>query len=140
MAMLGDIPIDVIRESRSYNNKIAEHPVERGADIADHVDQEGVYFDLSGQYTGPDAAQVEARLRQLRNNPEPLTYTGRGMMVNAIIETFNSSAHSGIANGFEFSMTIKQVRIARPSTVSLLDHSIRSQVKDVGNAGRVQAV
>lgn len=140
MAMLGDIPIHVITESRAYNNKIAEHPVERGADVADHVEQEGVYFDLSGQYTGPDAAQVEARLRQLRNNPEPVTYVGRGMMINAVIENLNTRGNSSIANGFEFTMTIKQVRIARPSTVSLLDPGIRAQVKEVGNSGRVQAV
>lgn len=137
MANINGVPIYVINEERIYDNETTDHPVENGQDITDHVINKPTVFRIEGEYTGIDAGQVEAKLRTLRRG-ELVRYIGRGSLTNAVFESYRSSADSKIANGFRFFITLKQISVAKPSTASLLAPAIRSQVKEVGNAGRVQ--
>ena len=137
MASINGIPIYVISEERQYENETTDHPVEDGQDITDHVINLPIVFRIEGEYTGPDAGQIDAQLRELRKG-RFVKYVGRALMYNAVIESYSSNVDSSIANGFRFSMTLKNVRIAKTSTVSLLSPAMKAQVKEVGNAGRVQ--
>ena len=138
MASINGIPIYVISEERQYENETTDHPVEDGQDITDHVINLPIVFQIEGEYTGPDAGQIDAQLRTLRRTGQLLKYVGRASMVYAVIESYVSSVDSSIANGLRFSMTIKNIKLAKTSTVSLLAPAMKAQVKEVGNAGRVQ--
>lgn len=139
MARIGDVEIYVIDESRMYNNKTTDHPVEEAQNVADHVENDPIVFRISGEYTGEDAAQVHSRLIKMRNERQPVTYIGRGRLINCVIESFTENVDSKIANGFRFTMTLKQIRIAKTSVVNLLTPNVRAQVKEVENKGRIQA-
>ncbi|MBU8908500.1 phage baseplate protein [Desertibacillus haloalkaliphilus] len=137
MASINGIPISVIDEDRNYDNESTDHPVEEDQDITDHVINNPITFRITGEVTGDNAAQIDAQLRELRRG-ELVRYVGRAILPNAVFDSYRTTVDSRIANGFRFTLTLKQVKLARPSTVSLLSPEIRSQVKDVGNAGRVQ--
>ncbi|KAB8139262.1 hypothetical protein F9U64_01160 [Gracilibacillus oryzae] len=139
MARLGNVSFFILSESHNYKNTITEHPVEDGNDIADHVGSTPTTFNISGMCTGQDAPSKYAQLLELFRKKEPVTYVGRGRINTVVIESFPSDRDADIANGFNFSLTLKQVRIVKTSTVDLLAPEVRAQVKDVGNAGRVQA-
>lgn len=138
MASINGIPIYVISEERQYENETTDHPVEDGQDITDHVINLPIVFQIEGEYTGPDAGQVDVQLREIRKTGQLVKYVGRASMVNAVVESYVSNVDSTIANGFRFSMTIKNIKLAKTSTVSLLAPAMKAQVKEVGNAGRVQ--
>ncbi|MCM3488775.1 hypothetical protein M3689_05570 [Alkalihalophilus marmarensis] len=140
MATINGIPIYVLSETRNYDNEVSDHPVETGFNVSDHVEQKPTVFNLRGEYTGPDAGQVDAQLRTLRRSGELVNYVGRGSIYRCAIQSYSTEVDSSIANGFRFNMTIKEIRIAQSSTVNLLSPNVRAQVREVGNAGRVQVV
>lgn len=140
MADIDGIPIYVIQESHKYDNDVSSHPVESRSDVTDHVERKPVEFSLTGEYAGPDAANVHRELIRKRYSGDLVEYKGRGKLSNAVILSFQTDRNSSIANGFTFSMTLRQVSIARSSSVNLLSPNVRAQVKEVGNAGRVQVI
>lgn len=138
MARLGNIEFVLIREDRTYENEVTSHPVERGSDVTDHVMNQPLTFQIEGEYTGPDAGRIHGEFVKLFRSGEPVYYSGRAAMANAVIENFTSSVDENIANGFHFSLTLKNIRIARPSVVGLLPATLRADVSEVKNVGRVQ--
>lgn len=138
MARLGDVSFFIIDESHNYEKNITDHPIEDGRSVSDHAERQPTTFDVTGEVAGENAPETHlALIRQWRES-EPATYVGRGKLTTAVIESLNTSRDANIAGGFYFTMTLKQVRIARTSTVDLLSPPVRAQVKDVDDAGRVQ--
>lgn len=138
MARLGNIEFVLIREDRTYENEVTSHPVERGSDVTDHVTNQPLTFQIEGEYTGPDAGRIHREFVKLFRSGEPVYYSGRAAMANAVIENFTSSVDENIANGFHFSLTLKNIRVAKPSVVGLLPATLRADVSEVKNVGRVQ--
>ncbi|NGP45964.1 hypothetical protein G4V62_13780 [Bacillaceae bacterium SIJ1] len=137
MASIGGVHFNVISESRNYNNEVTSHSVEDDKTITDHVKPDPISFAIEGIVT-TDASTVHRDLLRLRASKTLLDYKGRSTIKNVIIERLKTDVDEKIANGFNFSMTIKQVRLARPSTVNLLPVSLKADTSDIGNAGRVQ--
>ena len=138
MARLGSIDFVLIEEERAYENEVTSHPVE-GGEISDHVVTQPVTYRIEGEYTGPDAGSVHSEFLKLRNSGEPVYYSGRSAMGNTVIENFTSIVDESIANGFRFSLRIKQIRIAQPSAVALLPASLKADVSEIKNVGRKTA-
>ncbi|MGY4689350.1 phage baseplate protein [Salibacterium sp. K-3] len=138
MARIGNVQFNVISERRTFDNEVTEHPVEDEGSISDHVSNDPVSYSIKGMVTNPGAAEAHRNLLKLRLSGEPTKYRGRSTLQRAVIESLETDVDEKIRNGFNFSMTIKQIELARPSTVGLLPASLEADTSEVGNAGRVQ--
>ncbi len=141
--LLEDIEIDVVEEeSPEFNNLITEKPVERGQDVADHARNLPISFTFSGVVTGPDAAQKLEQLRNYRNDRQLLKYIGRNVLNNMMIESFSTKHVKTNLQGFGFSITLKQIRIATLQVIDIVaPASVSTSVSGkAGTASQVKPV
>ena len=115
MATINDIQIWVQDEKFGNGVESTEHPVEKGIDITDHVKENPITLDISGEIVGKAAEEKKAKINALMKKGSLITYVGRNTLVNAQIQSFNTSYSSDIWGGFSFDMQIKQVKIAKPA-------------------------
>jgi hypothetical protein len=119
-AKLGEVELDVVEvETPEHPNEVTIHPVEKGSEIIDHVKQNAISFSINGTVSGENAPQKLSQLRQYRDNGELLTYIGRNAFRDMVIESLSTRHDASIRNGFRFSITLKQVRIAKSLTVEI---------------------
>ena len=139
MAQLGDVFLNTVYEEK-VDNRInsTDHPVEEGVNIVDHVEREPLILSISGIVTGEDASARKLKLQQYANNGTILNYRYRNKVDNVIIESFQTTHPKSIKGGFSFDITLKQIRVAKPSLLTDLSKELRVQIAMVGNAGRVQ--
>jgi len=141
MAQLGDITITVQSENPTYSNRVTEKSIENGSDIADHVKSNPTGFAISGVVVGEDAGEKYQRLVQYRDNAELLTYVGRNLIENLVIENLSTTHDNGVGNGFTFNITLKQVKVV---TAEIIEVNIpqttapKSQINKTGNKGKQQ--
>lgn len=115
--MLFDVEIDVVREENlAYRNEISEHAVEDGEAIADHSRRLPRSLSITATIAGADWESRYERLRELADGSTLGTYVGVTVWDNVVIESFEPSHTVQVANGVRFSMTLKQVRVARVET------------------------
>ncbi|MDQ0299634.1 hypothetical protein J2S78_002054 [Salibacterium salarium] len=138
MARIGNVEFNAISEERNFVNEITDHPVEDEGAINDHVNNKPTTYTIEGIVVNPGAAQAHRDLISIRYHGDPVSYDGRATMKNAVIENLTTDTDVNISNGFNFNMTIKGIRVARPSTVGLLPADLKADTSEVGNAGRVQ--
>lgn len=121
MAMLFGVEIDAVREEQlSYRNEITEHAVEDGEAIADHTRRLPRTLTITATIAGPDWEERYQRLRELADSREVGTYVGVTVWEDVVIESFDPSHSVEIVNGVRFSLTLKQVRVARIETRTFL--------------------
>ena len=120
IAKLGDIEFTVIETEEPVDSvTITDNSVEKGQDVSDHVKQEASIINLSGAMTGSDASSKLNKLRRYQREGKLLKYIGRNIYDNMAIQTMNRSHGKKVKNGFEFSITLKQVRIATAKKVEI---------------------
>ena len=134
MAKLGNVFLNTVYEEKPDKSiKTSEHPIEDGSNITDHIHREAVTMAISGIVTGPDAGTRRKQLETYMNKGTRLKYVYRNVMNGMIIENFSTVHDANIKNGFKFSLTMKQVKIAKKARVVKL-----AQTKPVTNGGRRQ--
>lgn len=136
MTTLGGIHLLVETESPSFSVSIADHPVEKGENITDHVKKNSTKFGISGVVVGVDAESKKTQLLQFMNSGKPLFYNGRNKLTNVLIESFQPDYDSRIGNGFRFTMTLKEIRISSPAVI--VTKAVKAQSKSVTNKGMQQ--
>ena len=129
MAKLGSYNIGVTNESSDFAVEATSHPVEKGVNITDHVKRELETFSITGKVTGVNAPKAEAYFKNQMYSGKPVVYIGRTRLKNVIILDFKKTEHGRIANGFEFSVTLQEVRIAKSSVVRKSTQSKGTQQK-----------
>lgn len=129
MAKLGSYTIGVINEDSDFAVEATSHPVEKGVNITDHVKRELETFSMTGKVTGVNAAKAEAYFKNQMYGGKPVVYVGRSRLRNVLILNFKKSQHGKIANGFEFSVTLQEVRVAKSSVVRKATQSKGTQQK-----------
>lgn len=137
MATINGMYITVEDEDPQYSVDITDQPVERGIDVSDHVQRKPRVMSLSGLIVGPDAAQTREALLYFMENGSIVNYDGRNSFVG-LIQEMNPKHNYKVADGFRFSMTLKEVRVAESSYSETLSQEIRVQVAPVVSAGRKQ--
>lgn len=131
----------VTEEAPEYFNQITSHAVESGQDVADHVKLMPNVLPINGVVAGDDAAQKLQTLKQFRQNAELLQYIGRNAFSNVVIESLTTRHTARVRNGFEFDLTLRQVRIARAREVQIAVPAApraTTQTNQVQNKGRQQ--
>lgn len=148
-AKLGEVEFSTVEgENPEYSNEITDKAVEEGVNVADHARPVPIILPINGVVTGPDAPQKLAKLRQYRDEKRLLTYVGRNVMNNMMIQTLVSNHIVRVRDGFGFTITLKQIRIARsrevrivapdPAASSSTSNGTATQTNPVGEKGMQQ--
>lgn len=117
MAKLGTYKIQVVEESAAFAVDATDYEVETGVNLTDHVKRKNATFSITGKVVGTKdhVARLEKYLLDSMNKGARLKYVGRSRFSNVIILSFNKRQHSKVANGFEFDMQLREVRVAKSS-------------------------
>lgn len=112
--------VQVFSEGTGNKMDVTQQPVEEGLSLTDHVERKPQVISLSGLLIRPTKERVERLINQLElrmRNGTVITYEGRRIYTNMVIESFDYDADASIGNGYTFSMTLIEVRMAKPSYV-----------------------
>lgn len=118
MALINNIYIHVTDEKVGRTVKSTDHPTEKGIAITDNVKREPVTLSISGKIVDTDALKSHealAKIYDLENKGSLITYSGRNILKNMMIQSFNSTHPYTNAGGLDFDMELKEVRIAQNS-------------------------
>jgi len=115
IATLNGLYIFVESEDLSFGIDVAEHTVETGIDITDHVKRKATTMSLSGEVVGKNAASTLAKLKQMQRTGVRCKYVGRNSFPNCLIAEFSTGHPNTVWGGATFSMTLREVRTASTS-------------------------
>lgn len=121
MAYLSGVYIHVTDEEMQDNIEVTAHPVEKGADISDHIQIKAFSLNLSGKIVSTETMEgyeVLSQIKKWEQQKTLLRYEGRNVVDNVVIASFTSSHPNTITGGCEFSMELRQLRIAKNSYVA----------------------
>lgn len=146
-ATLNGLVLDLVEsESITEDNTITNHPVEEGIDISDHARNEPSFLRISGTIT-EDAPNKLQEMRNFRKERILLKYTGRNSYDNLIIEKFDRDHGKQNRKGYEYNMTLQQIRITKAEKMNArtknpktnkVDPKTTSKTKKVVNRGLKQ--
>jgi hypothetical protein len=144
LCRLGDVDFNVISDERpNISNEITERPVEDLGGVVDHINNLPLIFSIDG-YVTSNAFQKLQELRRYAREKILLSYVGRNVITRVAIESLDTQHNSNIANGFAFTITLKQIRIAEIELVEIispdpaiprLPKKTETQVADISNKG-----
>lgn len=138
MPYLGDVWIDVIQSiDIPETSSTTDHALEDGEQITDHIENEPTTIDIDGVILD-QAEQKVLRLRRYKETGQLLTFNYITRYDNVVITSFKRRYDKSIKNGYAFSMTLKQIRIAKRAEMINVSRFVKKQVQAVANAGRKQ--
>ena len=142
--------IHVVDESTTKDVDVSSHSVENGIDISDTVKRKAATLSLSGSIVDYPprnatkywlkAADVIWAIEVAKNNGVPVSYQGRNVFYNMLITSFSTSHPNTIMGGCEFSMELKEIRVAKNSYVAPIDDVVKdggAQQVDKGESEEV---
>ncbi|WP_346235735.1 phage baseplate protein [Lysinibacillus telephonicus] len=130
--------VHVTDEDANFDVNIPTHKVEKGINLADHVERLPEVIKLSGLLIRPTAERVESliqKLKKIETEGKKVTYEGRRIYKNMLLQGLSIKANSKVMNGYNFSCTLTEVRIAQSSYVQ---PKTKAVVAKVAQAGRKQ--
>ncbi|MED4979399.1 LysM peptidoglycan-binding domain-containing protein [Geobacillus stearothermophilus] len=133
MAKLGNYNLFVISESPQYSVQTTSYPVEKGIAFTDHVKPEPESLQIEVFLSGSSYQKTLDQLKNSMYRGDIMTYSGRFIMRNVIIESISSNADKSAKNGIQASITLKQIRVATTPYVKP-----NPQTKPPTNAGKKQ--
>lgn len=136
MPYLGEVLIDIIQsEKLNESSKTTDHALEDGEQITDHVENDPITLDITGIMIDPSDEKL-LKLRQYRQEGRLLTYRYISQLETVLITSFATEKDASIVDGYRFSMTLKQIRLAKAPNVIRVSVSVKKQTKAVTNVGR----
>lgn len=115
-AYIGNFGIFVTDEDPSYRNQITKKPIEKEADISDHINQDPVSIRVSF-VVNENARDKLDRLEQLRDSKKIYNYQGINRdYKNMAVKGLNTPRNADIKDGFSGSLELQQVRIVEQDT------------------------
>lgn len=139
MAMIGDVEVTVVSEVINRSSQVTSRKVEGGV-VSDNVQREQDTIDISGM-VGLDGWPALKQLRDYQRAGTTLTYSGRNIVNDVVIQRLNTDHGLGTQGGFKFDCTLVQVQIAETKLVSVqAARNIQSQVKPTTNGGTQRPV
>ena len=118
MAYINNFYVFVETEEVSRGVEVSSHPVEKGLDLTDNVKRSPVTISIEGEIVGVNATATLSALVSLHQNGSYVKYSGRNILKNAIIESFDTGHPNTITGGCSFSMTIKEIRVANSAYIA----------------------
>lgn len=125
----------VEKESESYSGSVTSNPVENGADINDHVNNDAGTLSISGTIIGGDGA-VKA-LKAMRDARDIMTYIGVTRMTNLVFTSLKFDRSYKNKKGASFSAAFKQIQTTSPEYVSM-NEEVSMASQDDGKSSNTQ--
>lgn len=141
VAVLQDVLLDMVESdnpTRSYN--VTDKAVEDGTNIADHMKEQPTTLSISGYLVNPNVWARMSRIIQYQKTRRLITYTNRVIHNNMAITNIKTRHDGEVANGLYFTIDLKHVRQARPTTVQItsVPPAVASRTQPQQNAGTRQ--
>ncbi|MEK5278761.1 phage baseplate protein [Paenibacillus sp. FSL E2-0177] len=137
MALIDGKYITVENESPSFPVTVTEQPVEKGINLIDHVQAQARTLSLTGVIVGTDAAKTRAYIIAAKDKGTIINYVGRNQF-KGLITDFSTGHDYTTADGFTFTMELREIKIATSSYVETLPPPIKAQVTKIVNSGTKQ--
>jgi len=137
MATIDGRYIHVENESPSYGVDVTSQPVEGGISLTDHVQPKSNTLELSGSIVGVEASAIRDYLVNAMKSGKKVSFVGRNTF-SGLISALSCQHDYKIANGFTFSMSLQEIRLATSSFVKSLPAVVKSQTAKVVSAGTKQ--
>ncbi|ADE87497.1 hypothetical protein [Deep-sea thermophilic phage D6E] len=133
MAKLGKYNLFVISESPRFSVETTSYPVEKGIAFTDHVKPEPEELNVEVFLSGSSYQKTLDQLKNSMYKGEIMTYAGRFILRNVMIENISVNADKSAKNGVQVSLSLKQIRIATTTYTKL-------KTKPPTNGGKKQPV
>lgn len=136
MALINNLYVFVEDEDLSHDIDSTTHPMETGIEITDHIRKKPVELNIKGKivdYEGRRASEILEKVKQLQNEGSIITYVGRNLIYGLQIQTLSTSHPNTNSGGCDFSMTLKEVRIAQPALIPETSNGGQQQVEQGEN-------
>lgn len=114
-----------------------DHALEDGEQITDHVQSNPITIALSGIILDETEAKV-LKLREYREKGEIIDYDYMTALKHVVITDFSRDYSADIKDGYAFSMTLKQIKVAKVAKFVSVSVPVKQQTKKVTNKGRQQ--
>lgn len=127
-------------EEKTGDVGVPAHPVEDGLALNDHVERQPFGLSLTGKLIRPTNDRLERLIQVLegyRDKGTIVSYEGRRIYQNMLIEKFTYRADKSMKNGYTFTMSLRQVRVADSPYIAPTPQ-VKAQVKKTSEAGRKQ--
>lgn len=138
LPMLGDVLIDVVlSEDLAESSSTTDHALEDGEQITDHVNNDPIVLNIEG-FIRDSTDQRLLKLRNYREKGKLLSYNYRNRLETVLITSFNSKKDVKVSDGYTFTMTLKQVRLARAPNIVRVSAPVKKQLKTIESVGKKQ--
>lgn len=116
MRGIGDLELFITDENANFTNKVTSKPLEDGADISDHIYQNPVELSVDFVVTR-NGQEIAEKLIEMRDSSQVYKYSGVDFnFANMAIKSLKIPRNKDIKNGFNGSITLKQVRVSDSSS------------------------
>lgn len=130
MARLGNVKLNIERESDSSSVDATSYPVEKGVPYTDHVQEKPDEFTLTGSIIGDNYQADKDYLKQEMKKGTIFTYVGRNIAKNVIMLSIDGDVDSTIANGSNISIKLQTIRIASTPWVKVQNSGKKQPVNN----------
>ncbi len=137
MAKLDTITLFVERESYNESVTATAYPVEKGVPFTDHVERNPRSMTLNAFISGTGASDKLSKIRTMMHKGKIVKYVGRATASNIIILSVDHD-RSTIKNGFDVTITLREVRIAKSPWVKAKKKK-KTTRKPTDNTGKKKA-
>lgn len=137
MATLDGRYILVDSEEPNFEIEVTQQPVEDNVNLTDHVQRKARTLSFSGYIVGEDAAQMREYMIAVQDSGSIVEFNGRNYFVG-LLNGFSTKHDASVGNGFSFTASLIEVRIAEASYVETLPTPIKAEAAPIISSGRKQ--
>ena len=117
--VIGDVHIDVIlSEDDEYSTPATDHALEDNTEMSDHVTKDPRTLNLECIVIDPDNQKIN-KLRQYQENADIIDYNNLTRLQHIVIENTSVSRSADIKDGYNLSISFKQIKTAKRKRVAL---------------------
>ena len=138
MPYIKDVLIDVITKvSMPESSTTTDHALEDGEQITDHVKSNPITISLTGIILD-DTQEKVLKLRKYREAGEIIDFDYMTSLKHVVITDFSHDYEAKIKDGYAFTMTLKQIKVAKVAKFVSVSIPVKKQTKTVSKKGRQQ--
>ena len=142
MAILNGIYVFVEQEQWSNDVEATEHPTETGVPTTSTARDRPLELSISGKIVDVKtmtSAVIESKLQKLKKDKSLINYSGRKGAGSLMITSFSLDYNNRNSGGADFSMTLKQVRIAKSAYTKPKQTAAKKEAKKTAPVLKVGA-
>ncbi len=138
MPYIKDVLIDVITKvSMPESSTTTDHALEDGEQVTDHMKSNPTTISLTGIILD-DTEEKVLKLRNYREKGVTIDFDYMTALKHVVITDFSRDYEAKIKDGYAFTMTLKQIKVAKVAKFVTVSIPVKKQTKPVTKKGRQQ--